>query len=498
MTTHPVPATTTAERRLRCIIIGAGPAGILAAIKLTQAGFSDVAIYEKSNRLGGTWRDNTYPGVACDVPSQLYSYSFEPNPSWSRQFAPGCEILDYLEQVTRRHDIERRIRYLEEVTRCEHLDGRWRIETKRGAWDTADVVIAATGVTHHPRLPDIAGRETFQGPAFHSARWDHSALLDGRRVGVIGTGSTAVQIVAALSERVAQLELFQRTAQWIVPQDNPAYSAEEQARFRAQPEIMQHMRTGFARAFAENFSDAVIDVDSPQLKVIEEVARAHLESQVHNPELREKLRPTYRAACKRLIMSNDFYPAIQRTNVELITEGVESVEPNGVRTRDGRLHELDALVFATGFHTDRFIRPTEVVGRNGVSLNERWSQRPDAYLSVAVPGFPNFFMLNGPNSPVGNYSLIDVAERQMDYLLQLMDLLRTGRCQEICPMESATAALELQRVAAAKNTVWVTGCRSWYLDDRGVPASWPWTMARFREVMQAPQLEAYELAGCRD
>ena len=486
--------TMRSERSLRLLIIGAGPAGIMAAIRLQQAGFSDVVIYEKAAQLGGTWRDNTYPGVACDVPSHLYCYSFAPNPDWSRRFAPGGEILEYLSQVADRYGVARRIRCSQEVTRCEYFDGRWHVETKGGDWDTADVVIAATGVTHHPRMPDIAGLHSFDGPMFHSARWDHSTMLEGRRIGVIGAGSTAVQIVAALAERVGALTLFQRTAQWIAPQENPSYDETERAHFRTHPEVMRHMRAEFARGFAENFSDAVIDVSSPQLRALEEACRTHLETEVRDPVLREQLRPNYRPACKRLIVSSEFYPAMQRPNVALVTDAIESVERRGVRTRDGRLHELDVLVLATGFRTDRFMRPTEVIGHEGRRLDDRWSQRPDAYLSVAIPGFPNFFMLNGPNSPVGNFSLIEVAELQMAYVLRLIALLRAGHCREISPTERALQALEAERIAATRNTVWVTGCRSWYLDDRGIPASWPWTMQRFREVMAAPDLTAFELA----
>jgi cation diffusion facilitator CzcD-associated flavoprotein CzcO len=478
---------------LRFIIIGAGPAGLMAAIRLQQAGFSDIVIYEKAARLGGTWRDNTYPGVACDVPSHLYCYSFALNPQWSRRYAPGAEILEYLNGVAVRYGVARRIRFSQEVVRCELLEGRWRIETAHGDWDSADVVIAATGVTHHPRLPEIRGREAFAGAAFHSARWDHATPLDGHRIGVIGTGSTAVQIVAALSERAARLTVFQRTPQWIMPQDNPTFSEEDRARFRAHPEMVRHMRAEFAKEFTKNFSDAVIDADSPQLEMIAETCRTYLESQIADPVLREKFRPSHRAACKRLIVSNEFYPAMQRPNAELVDEPIECIETQGVRTRAGGLYDVDVLVFATGFRTDRFMRPMRVIGCDGACLDARWAQRPDAYLSVAIPGFPNFFMLNGPNSPVGNFSLIEVAELQMNYLLHLIELLRTGRARAIAPTQSALATLEAARVAATQRTVWVTGCQSWYLDDRGVPASWPWTMQRFREVMAEPALDAYEL-----
>jgi len=481
------------DRSLRFIVIGAGLSGVMSAIKLRQAGFTDIVVYEKAQRLGGTWRDNTYPGIACDIPSHFYSYSFAPNPEWSRRYSPGAEILSYIDNVARTHGVEKLIRYGEEVTRCEFIAGRWHIETKRGQRDVADVVIAATGVLHEPSLPNIPGLDSFAGAAFHSARWNHQAPIDNRRVGVIGNGSSAVQIVSALVARVAKLTLFQRTAQWIMPQENPAFSAEEQAKFRAEPHIMQHMRTETARRFRANFSDAVIDANSPQIKVIEDTCRQYLESQVTRIELREKLRPAHRAACKRLVISPDFYQAIQQPNAELVVEGIDAVEARGIRTRDGRLHELDVLVLATGFKADNFVRPMNVIGRNGKRLSAMWSQRPSAYLCVAIPDFPNFFLLNGPSSPVGNYPLIEVAEFQMDFALQLIALLRSGQCREISPSEAATVAFNAERVAATKNTIWVTGCQSWYMDDQGVPSAWPWTIDRFHNEMAKPKLEEFEL-----
>jgi cation diffusion facilitator CzcD-associated flavoprotein CzcO len=483
----PAPA-----RDLRIAVIGAGMSGVLTAIKLREAGYRDFTVYEKADRLGGTWRENTYPGIACDVPSHLYSYSFEPNPEWSHRFSPGAEIQAYFEGVAKRRGVLECMRFGTEIARCDFRDGRWQLETKDGRRDVADVVIAATGVLHHLKWPDIEGLDRFEGSLFHSAKWDHTVKIDGRRVGVVGTGSSAVQIVGAIVDRVAKLSLFQRTAQWIMPQENPCYSEAELAEFRRNPQLVDQMHADMAVLFSA-FSNGLVDMNSPQMQAIEAACLANLEQNVRDPVLREKLRPNYKAACKRLVMSDNFYRAVQQPQADVVTAGIERVEAKGVRTRDGKLHELDVLVLATGFRVDRFMRPIKVVGRAGVELDAVWEKRPSAYLSISIPDFPNFFMLNGPNGPVGNFSLIEVAELQLGYILQLVERIRRGECREISPSEAATARLEAERTEAARHTIWGSGCRSWYLDDRGVPMSWPWTFDRFRAEMSAPKLEAFEL-----
>ncbi|MGE0487228.1 MAG: flavin-containing monooxygenase [Gammaproteobacteria bacterium] len=485
---------STPNANPRIVIIGAGMAGILTVIKLREAGYDNFVVYEKADRLGGTWRENTYPGIACDVPAHLYTYSFEPNPEWSSTFASGPEIQAYFERVAEKYDVLRHIRFNEAVPHVEFKDGRWHIRTSTGREDVADFLVAATGVLHHPHVADIPGLDSFAGACFHSAQWDHSVPLEGKRVGVIGTGSTAIQITSALVDTVGRFDLFQRTAQWISPIENHVYTEEEKERFRTDPAFLQSVRDQINTDFGY-FSNAVIDADSQEMKDIEAACLANLEDNVKDPELREKLRPNYRAGCKRLIFSTDFYQAIQHPSAHVVTTPIERVEPTGIRLVDGELRDLDVLVVATGFRVDSFIRPTTVLGRNGVNLDDAWAEGPLAYMSISVPDFPNFFMLNGPNGPVGNFSLIQIAEHQVAYILQLMDKVRRGECREVSATPNATADFEQRRMAAAKKSIWSTGCKSWYLDKNGVPASWPWSRARFFEEMAQPVLDDYDLAS---
>jgi cation diffusion facilitator CzcD-associated flavoprotein CzcO len=449
-------------------------------------------VVEKADRLGGTWRENTYPGIACDVPAHLYSYTFAPNPGWSRTFAPGAEIQAYLERVAVATGVAERIRYGVEIDSLT-WDGRsWHATATDGQSFEADVVVAATGVLHHPRDPDIDGLDDFAGACFHSARWDHGVDIRGARLGVVGTGSTAVQIVGAVVDEVAELRLFQRTAQWVMPMPNRTFSEEERGAWAADPTALAGRRAHDEARFGGAFSDVVVDASSPMLDVMQDLCRANLEDHVADPVLREKLRPDYRVACKRLVLAPGFYEAVSKPNVAVVVDPIARAVPAGIETVDGTVHELEVLVLATGFRVDAFLRPMTVRGAGGVVLDEQWAERPTAYLGVSVPGFPNLFLVNGPNGPVGNFSLIEVAELQVGYVLRLLDHARE-QGGAIAATAAATDRFEADRVEAARHTVWATGCRSWYLDDRGVPAAWPWPFSRFRACMAAPDLDDFEV-----
>jgi len=485
-----VTSGATGGKALRAAVIGAGMAGILSAIKLRERHI-DVTVFEKGDKVGGTWRENSYPGLACDVAAHWYTYSFARNPDWDRLMAPGPQIRDYFERVARDRGVLPLIRFNDEVVRLAYDGGQWDLTTAAGHSDRFDVVIVATGVLHHPNIPHFKGQEDFRGAMFHSARWDHDVPLDGKRIGVVGTGSTATQLVTALVPRASHFSLFQRTPQWVMARPNPAYSEEEKAAFRADPAVLDRLVEELRTKTVEGYATAVIDADSPQLAAIERLCQENLDT-VRDPDLRRRLTPDYRAACKRLVMSDGFYEAIQQPNAELVTAAIERLEPKGVRTVDGVLHELDVFVLATGFQVDRFIRPTKVIGRGGKDLDDTWADGPTAYISVSVPDFPNLFMVNGPGSPFGNFSAIETSEFQADYVMRLIDGLTRGDYREVSASHAALQRFEHERQEAGRKTVWVTGCDSWYLDKKGVPTSWTFSYDRFVTEMTAPRLQDFE------
>ena len=478
---------------MRFAIIGAGMSGILAAIKLRMAGHEDIVVFEKADRAGGTWRENRYPGLACDVPAHAYTYEFAPNPEWSAFFVGGPEILAYFEKMIDAYGVRGLIRFNSEVAALDWVGDGWRIRTAEQIVYHADVVIVASGVLHHPNMPDIAGRESFAGPAMHTARWDTGVSLAGKRIGVIGNGSTGVQMVAHLGLEGHEVAHFQRTPQWIMPAPNFPYSEADKAAFRGSVAAIDAVRyhPDFLAA-VDRFTNGVTDMNSPGIREVEALCRQNLEESVTDAALREKLRPTYRAACKRLIYSGTYYEAVQKPNVEVVIGPIQRVVPQGVVDAEGVLHEVDILALATGFNADRYIRPAKVRGKGGVALDDVWAERCAAYLGVCVPGFPNLFFLNGPTSPLGNFSLIDIAERQWGFIEQVIARLVSGEARTIAIRADAFARQEAARVAAHRNTIWSSGCTSYYLDKTGVPIVWPWTYDRFREQTRTPDFAAFE------
>jgi len=482
------------KKDLRFIVIGAGMAGMLAAIRLRVEGYRNVTVLEKGPQVGGTWRENRYLGLYCDVPAHDYTYSFAPNPEWSGYLAPGAEIQQYFEDIAERYALTQIIRFHTEVVSCTHGIGGWTVCTRAGDTVEADVIIAATGVLHHPRMPEIADLDTFEGPKFHSARWPDTIDLAGQRVGVIGNGSTGVQLVTALAGVARQVSHFQRSPQWIMPLPNFPYTDKERQAFRENPALIEAVRKDPNLVQAvHRFTTAIANRDSAEMAELEAFLADYFNQSIADPMLRERLRPTYRAACKRLIFSATYYAVVQRPDVAIVTDRIDRVTPQGVLTCDGIQHELEVLILATGFHADRYVRPIAIRGRHGIALDTVWAQRPHAYLAISIPEFPNFFLLNGPGAPVGNFSLIDVAERQWTYIAQLIAQVSTGACREIAPTQTALAAYESRRIAAAQQTIFGSGCTSWYLDATGIPNTWPWDYATFAQAMTAPNLEDFNL-----
>ncbi len=473
----------------RVLIIGAGMSGLLMGIRLLQSGNTNFRIFEKGPKVGGTWRDNTYPNLACDVFAVAYTFSFEPNPDWNYRFARGDEIQKYFERCERKYGLSSFIRFSSAVADARWEDGRWKLRTADGEEDEGDVLVSAAGALHHPRYPEIPGLGDFAGPCFHTARWDHTVDLRGKRVGVIGTGSTASQVVPGIVDKVERVHLFQRTPQWVMPTPDQKVSQAERARRHRNPWLLR-LQHRLGLFFMQVFSRAVLG-NRLLLRYIEAQCRANLAA-IRDPELRRKLTPDYPPACKRLVISEDFAAAIQRENAELVTDSIARIEPGGVRTADGRLVELDVLVLATGFEPYKL--DFKVTGTGGRNLASRMEGSPLTYRTVGVPGFPNFFMLFGPYSPIANMSIIENSEIQVEYVMQCVDLLRRGVLRSMSPREDVSIALKEAMRLAVRDTVWAGGCNSWYLDADGQPIVYPFRFSQFRRELASPVLSEFDTA----
>jgi cation diffusion facilitator CzcD-associated flavoprotein CzcO len=463
----------------RVVIIGAGFGGIAAAVALVRAGFGDVVLLEKADRVGGVWRDNAYPGCACDVPAPLYSYSFALNPEWSGRFPPHQEILAYVQRTADRHGITSRVRFGTEVTGATWDDASrvWRVATAGGTEYVADVLVPAVGQLSRPAVPVLPGAGTFAGTTLHTARWDPDLTIEGRRVGVIGTGASAIQLVPAIAGRAAHVTVFQRTAPWTLPKPNRRYGAVRRFAYRRAPALMRLPRA-LTWAMTIVTGHAIIGGRAAGA-FLRGVSTAQRRWQVRDPSLRARITPAEPMGCKRVLFTSDWLPTLARPDVSLVTEKIVDVVAGGVRTADGSLHECDILVYATGFAATEFLAPMTIVGRDGVSLAERWRDGAYAYLGLAVPGFPNLFLIYGPNTNTGSTSALYFLETQAGYLVQAVRRIAgSGATLEVRPELSATYDAEIQRRLAG--SVW-TGCRSWYRTATGrIVTNWPGMAAEYR------------------
>ncbi|MGH3384888.1 MAG: flavin-containing monooxygenase [Nocardioidaceae bacterium] len=459
---------TRTELDHEVVIIGTGFAGIGMAIRLQQSGVDDFVLLEKDSDLGGTWRDNTYPGCACDVPSYLYSFSFEQNPHWSRMFSPQEEIWDYLRRCVDKYGIGDRIRYDAEWTgaRFDEASGTWDVEVNGDEVLRARVVVTGVGALHMPSFPDLPGMEKFEGTTFHSSQWRHDHDLTGRKVAVVGTGASAIQFVPQIVKQVEHLDLYQRSAAWVTPKPDRKIPDKEQ-RLYARSSLAQRVVRNLIY-WAMEVRGTGFALTPKAMKAIEWSAKRHLAKQVSDPELRATLTPDYQIGCKRILLSNDFYPALARDNVDVITDGIAEVRANSVVTADGTEREADTIIFGTGFEISGNLTHMKIFGRGGAELNEQWQQRGiGAHLGIAVSGFPNLFFLLGPNTGLGHSSVVFMIEQQVNYVLQALDLLdrRSASYLDVRPDTQQTFLDRIQ--LRLTDTVWQSGCKSWYIDENG-------------------------------
>ncbi|WP_240324666.1 flavin-containing monooxygenase [Trinickia diaoshuihuensis] len=495
--------SSSSKIALRVAIVGSGFAGIGMAIRLRRMGVASLTVYEAAPEIGGTWRDNAYPGAACDIPSHLYSFSFAPNPSWSRTFASQREILDYLRRCAREHGIESLIRCNARVTAARFDDDArvWRLDVSTpqaatsasrpnesnetglaGETVEADIVIMASGPLSRPAMPGITGIERFRGALFHSARWDHDYVLEGKTVAVIGTGASAVQFIPHLQRRVTRLLVFQRTPPWIMPRPDRPIGERAQRVFRALPLAQRFARWSL---YWQHEARALAFVVNPKwMRAPMRFASSYLARRVGDPELRAKLTPDYVLGCKRVLLSSDYYPALTQPNVDVITAPIREIVEDGIVTEDGRRRHVDAIVCATGFEVADAGAPFPIIGAHGADLDARWrSEGPQAYLGASIAGFPNLFMMIGPNTGLGHNSMIYMIESHIAYIASCLRLLCRRGARTMQVREDVEHAFNEWLRQAFQKTVWASGCRSWYLSERGRNAAlWPGFTFTFRRL----------------
>ncbi len=488
------PAARTISTRI--VIVGTGFAGLGMAIKLRQAGITDFVVLERARDIGGTWRDNGYPGCACDIPSQLYSFSFARNTEWSRVFPTQPEIHAYLKRCAQKYKIEQHVRYESDVieARYDAQHVRWRVETRGGTAYEAPVLVSGMGGLSNPAMPDVPGVETFAGPRFHSAQWRHDVELGGKRVAVIGTGASAIQFVPQIAPIVGSLALFQRTPPWIVPKLDGPVDARKKKLLRWLPGYAWLQRT---LIYVQHEVRALGFTVNPRiLGLVEKIAKKHLARQIADPALRAKVTPTYKLGCKRILISNDYYPALTRENVTLVTGPIVRVEADAVVTADGTRHVADVLIYGTGFRAQDGLSPVRVVGEGGRTLDDAWAEGMQAYLGTSIAGFPNFFTLVGPNTGLGHNSMVYMIESQIAYVLDALAQMKKRGARALDVRADVQHAFNVELHNRTKRTIWQSGCKSWYLDKNGNNSSlWPGFTFDFRRRTRKIEPGRYRWIG---
>ncbi|GJF28069.1 Baeyer-Villiger monooxygenase [Kitasatospora sp. NE20-6] len=487
-------ADPAAVPHVRVAVIGSGFGGLGAGVRLRRAGITDFVILERAASVGGTWRDNSYPGCACDVPSHLYSFSFAPNPEWPRSFSGQPDIRAYLEKVTDTFGLRPHLRFGAEVTEARWEEGpaRWRLTTAAGTW-TADAVVSAAGPLADPQIPGIPGLADFPGRVFHSSRWDHDYDLTGKRVAVIGTGASAAQIIPAIQPKVGRLTVFQRTPAWVMPRRDREITGPEKWLHGALPPTGA-LRRGALFALRELQVDAFVRRPG-LLRLVQRIAERHIARGVKDPQLRARLTPDYRIGCKRILLSNTYYPALAASNAEVVPGGLAEVRGSTLVGADGSEHEADAIVLGTGFHVTDMPIAQRVFGVGGRCLAEEWKDGMEALRGSTVHGFPNLFFVIGPNTGLGNSSMILMIESQLNYLVDALGALDSVGATAMQPTARAQRHWNLELQQKMSRTVWTTGgCTSWYLDDGGRnTVLWPGSTTAFRRATRRVDLGEYEL-----
>ena len=454
-------------------IIGTGFAGLCMAIKLKQDGQDDFVVLERAGSVGGTWRDNNYPGAACDVPSHMYSFSFEPNPNWSRKYPTQPELRAYLEGVAQKHGLLPHIRFNSKLLSAEWNEAEqiWVIQTSQGMVK-AHKLVSGNGGLAEPKLPDIKGVESFKGHHFHSSQWDHQYDLKGKRVAVIGTGASAIQFVPEIAGKVGRLDLYQRTPNWIIPRPDRPYSTLEKSAFARVPLWRKLHRNFIYWTHELRVMGMVIN---PQLmKIFQKLAVGHIKKQVADPALRAKVTPDYTIGCKRILISNDWYPAVSRSNVDLITTGIREIRENAIVTADGTVREVDCLIFGTGFYATENPIADVIVGKNGQKLSQAWVNGEEAYQGTLVKGFPNLFFIVGPNTGLGHNSMVFMIETQVQYIRKLLAQMRNSGDGALEVRADVQDEYNRDLQKRLGGSIWATGCQSWYKHKSGkITALWP-------------------------